>query len=61
MVTLITNMLEDGERVIFWEECPTGFNEILTTCSHYLLRVYNISESSVSIMFSGAAVIVNML
>ena len=36
----------------FWDlrqECPTGLNEILTT------------ESSVSIMFSGATVIVNML
>ena len=30
------NVLEDGKRN-FWdlrEECPTGLNEILTTCSH---------------------------
>ena len=30
------NVLEDGKR-IFWdlrEECPTGLNEILTTCNH---------------------------
>ena len=40
------------EKNIFWDirqECPTGLNEILTT------------GSSVSIMFSGATVIVNML
>ena len=43
------------------EECQTGLNEILTTCSHYLIRVYSTSESSVFIMFSGATVIVNML
>ena len=27
----------------FWdlrEECPTGLNEILTSCSHYLIHVY---------------------
>ena len=28
LVTLITNVLEDGERVVL------GLNEILTTCSH---------------------------
>ena len=43
------------------EECPTGLNEILTACSHYLIHVYSTSESSVSIMFSCATVIVNML
>ena len=48
----------------FWdlrEECPTGLNEILTICSHYLIHVWSTSESSVSIMCGGATVIVNML
>ena len=32
----LVNVLEDG-NTYFWdlkEECPTGLNEILTTCSH---------------------------
>ena len=41
------------------EECPSGLNEIFTSCSHYLIHVWSTSESSVSIKFSGA--IVNML
>ena len=33
------NVLEDGRRIFLGplallEECPTGLNEILTTCSH---------------------------
>ena len=35
------NVLEDGKR-IFWdliEECPTWFNEILTSRSHFLIHV----------------------
>ena len=36
LMTLITNVLEDGESVFLdlMEECPIGLNEILTTCSH---------------------------
>ena len=48
----------------FWdlrEECPIGINEMLTICSHYLIHVWSTSESSVSIMYIGATVIVNML
>ena len=48
----------------FWdlrEECPTGLNETFTSCSHDLIHVYSTLQSSVSIMFSGATVIVNML
>ena len=34
------NVLEDGKEY-FWdlrEECPTELNEILTSCSHYLIN-----------------------
>ena len=36
MMEQLGNVLENGKEY-FWdlrEECPTGLNEILTTCSH---------------------------